>query len=939
MAAKSSPESRNTGWLQCILALAVVLIPLLVLFGRALNPDYIVFSNDGPLGGMVADHNRMPEILTGIWQDLNWLGGPYPPPFPDPSTMLRLITSPLFYAKLFAPFSLFCVGIGAWFCFRQYKFSPIACLLVAAAAVLNSDFVGTAAWGVCSQPIAFGLNFLALGALADATSPRRWIRAALAGFAVGLGVAEAYDIGALFSMFVGVFVVAQALAGDGSIAKRVVEGIGRLAIVSICAGLIACAALMTLVGTQVKGIAGMGQDAESKAARWHQAVTYSIPKLETLGMIVPGFFGLRGDSPEGKTYWGRGGSDPSWDEFVDSGGKAGNPDPRYPFRAGAGSNYSGVLVVLVAIFGVAQSFRRQGGPFTWTEKKLVWFWALMALMAMLLMFGRFAPYYQFFYALPYASTIRNPAKFHHVVQWALLIVFAHGAEALGRAGLSSAATVASGMRAQWKSFWSKATGFDRKWIVASFLVVGIFIVGWLILASSRTRLESHVLELTRLQYLAMAKAQGMSSDAITPYVSQAAGAAQATAKFSIGQVARTVWILIPAVGLMTITLSGYFRGPRAKIGGVLLLAVLVIDLLPFARSWVVMVNWTQKYKSNSIIQFLAERPYEHRVTRVPIDSSRLQREAGQLNQALMQLYIYDWTQHLFLYNNIQCADVVQEPRVATDKAAYEAVLNAVPMRRWELSNTRYFLGLSGLLDGLNQQMDARRNRFRIATQFDLTPEPDSSGLTTVIQTNAAFSVFDFTGALPRAKLYVSWKVSTNDPALLENWSKGIQAVQTRDVAQALASQTPAELATLHELADPAFDPAKTVLLSEPLPKPPGTNQDAGDVKFDSYAPKKIVLAAKANAPCVLLLNDKYDSNWRVTVDGEPAPLLRCNYMVRGVFLDKPGEHRVVFKFQPPLTGLYVSTATTIVGVGLLCFVVLGTRKQALSSGEKDRGKK
>jgi len=47
---------------------------------------------------------------------------------------------------------------------------------------------------------------------------------------------------------------------------------------------------------------------------------------------------------------------------------------------------------------------------------------------------------------------------------------------------------------------------------------------------------------------------------------------------------------------------------------------------------------------------------------------------------------------------------------------------------------------------------------------------------------------------------------------------------------------------------------------------------------------------------VLLLNDRFDPAWRVTVDGKAASLLRCNYIMRGVQL-APGEHTVEFTFE------------------------------------------
>lgn len=902
---------------------------LAVLFWRDWLPGHVAFSNDGPLGAVVATQNRLPAIMTGLWMDLNWMGTAYPSPAPDISTALRFVTSPLVCAKIYPAFSLFVLGLCAWMCFRLHKFSPFVCLLAAVAAALNSDFLGTACWGVCAQPIAFGMSFLAIGALADTTSPRRWLRVGLAGGAVGMGVSQAYDIGALFSLFVAAYVIFQSVVGEGTIVKRAANGVARLAVVGVCAAFIAAAALMTLVGTQLKGVAGTEQDAETKAARWSFATQYSLPKAESLGIVFPGLFGFRHDTPNGGEYWGRGGSDPSWDEFVESGGQRGKPNGA--FRAGAGSQYAGVLVVLVAIFGVVQSFRKQGSTLSQLERRLVWFWAATVVVALLLMFGRFAPFYQFFYALPYVSTIRNPAKFVHIVEWALVILFAYGAEALVRIGFSGATASASGLMNIWKSWWTKAAGFDRRWVGSSVLGLALVGLAWLLYGASRETLERHISQLTNLQYAAMGQQADQSA------VSEMAAA---NARHSIRQVGRTALFLIPAVALVAVTLTGYFRGARAKVGYVLFGVVMVMDLVPVNRPWVVFVNWKAKYETNPVIEFLRQQPYEQRVAIFPlqrfVDFRRVPREMMPLVQQysfFAQLYGIEWTQHLFQYYNIQSLDLVQEPRVPQDKAAYEAVMElAPPLRRWELSNTRYLLGPAAFVDSLNQQLGAGKARFRIATRFDLAPKPNQDPtlpqleqVTTVINTNGQMAVMDFTGALPRVKLYANWKVSTNDPVKLREWVKTIQPRVPKDWGEALESQSDTDLATLHELADPAFDPAQTVLLAKPAPVAAGTSESPGAVRFESYAPKQIVLAAKTTAPCLLLLNDKFDPHWKVWVDGKPAELLRCNFIVRGVFLGQAGEHRVEFKYQPPLTGLYLSLASVVAALGLLGYLAIGRK--------------
>ena len=81
-----------------------------------------------------------------------------------------------------------------------------------------------------------------------------------------------------------------------------------------------------------------------------------------------------------------------------------------------------------------------------------------------------------------------------------------------------------------------------------------------------------------------------------------------------------------------------------------------------------------------------------------------------------------------------------------------------------------------------------------------------------------------------------------------------------------------------------------------------------------------------SAESVLLLNDHWSPHWHVTVDGQAAELLRCNFVMRGVRLS-PGIHEVVFGFQPPLTWLYVSLASLLGGFGLLGFIIVDERKK------------
>jgi len=170
---------------------ALLLAGLLSLFfWQNFLPNKVVFGNDDPLGNMVAEETAMPDNITGVWLDLNWLGCEGVPPAPAVTTALRLLTSPHGFLNLFYPTSLFIAGVCACFCFRQFKLAPLACVLGGLAAGLNLDFFSTACWGVASQVIGFGADYLALGLLAGAVaSRRRWLKIILAGMAVGMNMA------------------------------------------------------------------------------------------------------------------------------------------------------------------------------------------------------------------------------------------------------------------------------------------------------------------------------------------------------------------------------------------------------------------------------------------------------------------------------------------------------------------------------------------------------------------------------------------------------------------------------------------------------------------------------------------------------------------------------------------------------------------------------
>ena len=901
------PQTKGRHPMLVIGGLLAVLLGLL--FARSFEPGLVFFSNDGPLGAISSAMTRMPGTLTGLWVDLNSIGSSAGTEYLSISSLLKWIAGPVGFSKFFAPIALWFLGLGAWFFFRQLRLAPLAAVLGALAAMLNSTFFSDACWGVAAHEIAAGLDFFAIGLVAANTVETpwftRWTRLALAGLCVGMNVTEAADIGALYSLFVAAFVFFKPfMDSDGTVAKKVVRGFGQTAAVAVFAGFIAYQAVIGLVGTQIQGIAGTGQDAGTKAQHWDFVTQWSLPKIETIGLLVPGVFGYKMDTPQnmmpalqdayrGGVYWGGVGRDPNIDRFLDSGG-SGSPPPG-AMRFSGGGNYCGILVALIAAWTIAQSFRRQNSPFTAAQKKNIWFWTVVLFGSLLLAWGRFAPFYALPYQLPYFSTIRNPAKFLFFLSWAVVILLAYGIHALSRRHLEIATANSSGFITQLINWWPKAGEFDRRWTCCCAGILGCCVLGWFIYSSQKTALVSYL------------QARGFPD----------ADFARQIVAFSIGQAGWWLAFFLVAIFLLTLVSSGYFAGARAKWAGLLLGGFLVADLgranLPYIIHW----DYQLKYEIgslNPIEGFLRNKPYEHRVAKLLPAPLSTPPDFGLFDE----LYEIEWKQQHFPYYNIQCLDIIQRPRTPVEQQAYEDALrigikkNAAGQyvlddatfpqltRFWELSNTRYLLGPAGFLELFNSQFDPGQHRFRIIQAFEVVPKPgieratQLEELTAQANANGPYALFEFTGALPRAKLYSNWQVSTNDP---EN---------------------------LKTLADVNFDPHKMVLVSTPAKDLAGvaTNENSGTVEFKSYSPKHIVLDANATAPSVLLLNDKYDPNWRVTVDGRPAELLRCNYIMRGVQVPA-GSHTVEFRFSPAIRQLYVTLAAIATGLvlaGLLIFL-------------------
>ena len=113
---------------------------------------------------------------------------------------------------------------------------------------------------------------------------------------------------------------------------------------------------------------------------------------------------------------------------------------------------------------------------------------------------------------------------------------------------------------------------------------------------------------------------------------------------------------------------------------------------------------------------------------------------------------------------------------------------------------------------------------------------------------------------------------------------------------------PDENQILQKLSDPNTNPMQTALLEET----PGIASDpnaseTGSVKRLEYNEHQghLKLSTTAPGPRILVISQNHHPNWTATVNGEPKPLIRANYLWTAVALE-PGEHIVELTYRDPI---------------------------------------
>ena len=461
-----------------------------------------------------------------------------------------------------------------------------------------------------------------------------------------------------------------------------------------------------------------------------------------------------------------------------------------------------------------------------------------------------------------------------------------------------------------KQWWGELQGVDRRLCQGLLGCVLLGMLVWVFYAAVQSDLKRHLTE--DLQ---------MGGDAVL------------IAQFSLKMMGAGLITFVISVGVMLLIISGVWGGRAAHWAWAVCSLLLAVDFGRAHSRYLVHENYVEKYETNAVLDVLAAAPHQQRVKIFPYkdalrlaqselmllqqqfrDSNRtdqvqIQLQMQNLEQQFQQVTLFNdvynglWAQHHFPYYQIHSTDIIQEPRVAADNRAYrKAITNE--WRLCELTSSRYLLGLG---QGWAAQLDSfygQQGVFDEHLHFGLGPRQMGQevrrleDLQAIAFTNGPLALTEFRRALPRAGLYANWRSGMEDGEVLAT------------------------------LPQKTWDPHREVLISETIPAPESHDGNATVVpaQYESYDPKRIVLKTRADTSTVLLLNDKHHPAWRVTVDGQPAELLRANYLMRGVYLSA-GAHTVEFLFAPSEGSIRVSLAGFGLGALVVGLLIWGPRRK------------
>jgi hypothetical protein len=234
-----------------------------------------------------------------------------------------------------------------------------------------------------------------------------------------------------------------------------------------------------------------------------------------------------------------------------------------------------------------------------------------------------------------------------------------------------------------------------------------------------------------------------------------------------------------------------------------------------------------------------------------------------------------------------------------------------PRRGYDLWNSKYFV-LPLLV-----RNEENRGVFALLPETDVVAPPE-------LDSGSGKAVSD------RWRMEEDWQVLRNRRAFPRAWVVHQARFPAAIVGLRKADRQPRMEEILYEADDlwnsPTrilYDPRQLAWVETDDPaslRPflPGGLTSSGEApRITRYESQRVEIEVRMDSPGLLILSDVYYPGWWLTVDGQPASILRANRLMRGVAL-RAGPHHVVFRYDPPSlrNGVMLSVAGLLALAGV-----------------------
>ncbi len=204
------------------------------------------------------------------------------------------------------------------------------------------------------------------------------------------------------------------------------------------------------------------------------------------------------------------------------------------------------------------------------------------------------------------------------------------------------------------------------------------------------------------------------------------------------------------------------------------------------------------------------------------------------------------------YHDLNLFNIWQMPRMPADYKDYLGTVGRNQIRLWELASIKFVAAPSGILQQLQKNSELGKQlkpvlNYQVPTAQGMRPDV----------------LLKFSGAIPRFALYQGW----NSVSYEKQCS---------------------------QLASPQHNTRNTILV-DPASK---LGKREGAKHFQPLEVEEkgrsITMQVRSDQHSVVRFSQYYQPYWSVFVDGQPAELLRVDYLCMGVAVE-PGEHVVEFR--------------------------------------------